>query len=77
LQSISTARDYMVTTYRGVHDLIAKGVPLRGFFAEALGRKDGINKGKAARLISVIPRLERCSQRLLLARVRPLPTGLP
>lgn len=39
-------QDYLVTTYRGVHDYIAKGVPLRGFFAEALGRADGLNKGK-------------------------------
>ncbi|KRB82997.1 hypothetical protein ASE00_13485 [Sphingomonas sp. Root710] len=38
--------DYMVTTYRGIHDLVAKGVPLRGLFAEMLGRADGVNKGK-------------------------------
>src|SRR5690606_20716887 len=41
-----TASDFLVTTYRGVHDYIAKGVPLRGFFAEALGRSSGVNKGK-------------------------------
>ncbi len=39
-------RDYMVTTYRGIHDQVAKGVPLVGLFAEALGRIDGVNKGK-------------------------------
>jgi 2-oxoisovalerate dehydrogenase E1 component len=38
--------DYMVTTYRGLHDLVAKGVPLRGLFAEMLGRADGVNRGK-------------------------------
>lgn len=38
--------DYMVTTYRGIHDLVAKGLPLRGLFAEAMGRADGVNKGK-------------------------------
>lgn len=38
--------DYMVTIYRGIHDQVAKGVPLRGLFAEALGRIDGVNKGK-------------------------------
>ena len=41
-----TKNDYLVTTYRGVHDHIAKGVPLRGLFAEALGRAVGLNKGK-------------------------------
>lgn len=40
------ARDYMVTTYRGIHDQVAKGVPLAGLFCEALGRLDGVNKGK-------------------------------
>ena len=27
--------DYMVTIYRGIHDQVAKGVPLKGLFAEA------------------------------------------
>ena len=40
------ARDYMVTNYRGVHDQVAKGVPLAGLFAEALAREGGVNKGK-------------------------------
>jgi 2-oxoisovalerate dehydrogenase E1 component len=39
-------RDYMVTTYRGIHDQVAKGVPLAGLFSEALGRLNGVNKGK-------------------------------
>jgi len=41
-----TKDDHMVTIYRGIHDQVAKGVPLKGLFAEALGRKDGVNKGK-------------------------------
>jgi len=41
-----TEEDYMVTIYRGIHDQVAKGVPLKGLFAEALGRVDGVNKGK-------------------------------
>jgi pyruvate dehydrogenase E1 component alpha subunit len=40
------ADDYMVTTYRGLHDQLAKGVPLRGLWAEFLGRADGTCKGK-------------------------------
>lgn len=46
LSQLITARDYMVTTYRGIHDQVAKGVSLTGLFAEALGRIDGVNKGK-------------------------------
>lgn len=41
-----TSEDHMVTIYRGIHDQVAKGVPLKGLFAEALGRIDGVNKGK-------------------------------
>lgn len=41
-----TREDCMLTTYRGIHDQVAKGVPLKGLFAEAMGRVDGVNKGK-------------------------------
>ncbi|MFT3930776.1 MAG: thiamine pyrophosphate-dependent enzyme [Spongiibacteraceae bacterium] len=41
-----TSEDHMVTIYRGIHDQVAKGVPLKGLFAEALGRIGGVNKGK-------------------------------
>ncbi len=41
-----SSEDHMVTIYRGIHDQVAKGVPLKGLFAEALGRIDGVNKGK-------------------------------
>lgn len=46
ISQLITARDYMVTTYRGIHDQVAKGVDLQGMFAEALGREGGLNKGK-------------------------------
>lgn len=38
--------DYVVTTYRGLHDQIAKGVPLRDLWAEYLGRAAGTCRGK-------------------------------
>jgi acetoin:2,6-dichlorophenolindophenol oxidoreductase subunit alpha len=38
--------DMVVTTHRGLHDQIAKGVPLRGLWAELLGRATGTGKGK-------------------------------
>ncbi|MCB2078703.1 MAG: hypothetical protein KDE55_13525 [Novosphingobium sp.] len=46
ISQLTTERDYMITTYRGIHDQVAKGVDLYGMFAEALGRQDGVNKGK-------------------------------
>jgi pyruvate dehydrogenase E1 component alpha subunit len=38
--------DYVVTTYRGLHDEIAKGAPLREVLAEMVGRATGTCKGK-------------------------------
>ncbi len=38
--------DYMVTTYRGLHDCIAKGVPLPDLLAEMCGKRSGTSKGK-------------------------------
>jgi pyruvate dehydrogenase E1 component alpha subunit len=38
--------DYLVTTYRGQHDQIAKGVPLDLLFAEVAGKVTGTCKGK-------------------------------
>lgn len=38
--------DYVLTTYRGLHDHIAKGVDLKALFAEFLGRAAGTCKGK-------------------------------
>ncbi|HKY91581.1 MAG TPA: thiamine pyrophosphate-dependent dehydrogenase E1 component subunit alpha [Nevskiaceae bacterium] len=38
--------DYLVTTYRGIHDQIAKGIPLKALFAEYHGKQTGACKGK-------------------------------
>jgi pyruvate dehydrogenase E1 component alpha subunit len=38
--------DAMVTTYRGMHDCIAKGVPLDELIAEMCGKVTGTSKGK-------------------------------
>jgi pyruvate dehydrogenase E1 component alpha subunit len=38
--------DRLVTTYRGLHDLIAKGVPLEEVIGEVLGRTIGASRGK-------------------------------
>jgi TPP-dependent pyruvate/acetoin dehydrogenase alpha subunit len=41
-----TAEDYLVTIYRGIHDMIAKGVPPKLIWAELAGRITGACKGK-------------------------------
>jgi len=38
--------DYLVTTYRGLHDSLAKGVPSRLLWAEFAGKRTGTCKGK-------------------------------
>lgn len=38
--------DQLVTTYRGLHDLIGKGVPLEEIYGEMMGRNAGASRGK-------------------------------
>lgn len=38
--------DYVCTIYRGIHDSLAKGVPMKGLWAELAGRATGTCKGK-------------------------------
>jgi len=38
--------DYICTIYRGIHDMLAKGMPLKQLWAEVAGREDGTCKGK-------------------------------
>ena len=40
------ATDYLVCTYRGIHNQLAKGMPLRQLFAEYYGKATGTCKGK-------------------------------
>ncbi len=39
--------DQLVATYRGLGDVVAKGIDLPGSFGEILGRETGLSKGKA------------------------------
>jgi len=41
-----TDDDYICTIYRGTHDMLAKGVPLKDLWAELAGRVTGTCKGK-------------------------------
>jgi pyruvate dehydrogenase E1 component alpha subunit len=38
--------DYICTIYRGIHDMLAKGVPLKELWAELAGKVTGTCKGK-------------------------------
>jgi pyruvate dehydrogenase E1 component alpha subunit len=41
-----TQQDYLVTIYRGIHDMLGKGVPLKPLWAELAGKVTGTCKGK-------------------------------
>ncbi len=41
-----TDQDYLCTIYRGIHDMLAKGLPLKDLWAEIAGRVKGTCKGK-------------------------------
>ena len=38
--------DYVCTIYRGIHDMLAKGVPMKQLWAEIAGKVTGTCKGK-------------------------------
>ena len=44
--SVLKPDDYVVTTYRVIHDIVAKGAPLKEIMAEMYGRQTGSCKGK-------------------------------
>ena len=41
-----TDEDYICTIYRGIHDMLAKGVPVKELWAEMAGKVTGTCKGK-------------------------------
>jgi TPP-dependent pyruvate/acetoin dehydrogenase alpha subunit len=47
--------DRLVTTYRGIHDLVAKGVPLRELIGEILGFTVGASRGKGGTMHITCP----------------------
>jgi pyruvate dehydrogenase E1 component alpha subunit len=51
-----TDEDYWVTIYRGIHDMLAKGMPLNDLWAEIAGRVDGTCKGKGGPMHLTYPR---------------------
>lgn len=51
-----TDDDYLVTIYRGIHDMLAKGMPLNDLWAEIAGRVDGTCKGKGGPMHLTYPK---------------------
>src|SRR6266581_7308462 len=49
--------DYLVTMYRGIHDQLAKGMPLRQLCAEYYGKATGTCKGKGGPMHITYPEL--------------------
>ncbi len=46
IASLLNTDDYLVTTYRVIHDIVAKGSPMREILAEMYGKESGTSKGK-------------------------------
>ena len=76
LSTLTTERDYMVSIYRGVHDQVAKGVPLREMFAEALGRGEGLNKGKGGTAHLCCPQVGSMLTTAIVGSGPPIANGL-
>ena len=51
-----TDEDYICTIYRGIHDMLAKGLPLNDLWAELAGRVDGTCKGKGGPMHLTYPK---------------------
>lgn len=49
--------DYLCTIYRGIHDMLAKGMPLKALWAELAGRETGTCKGKGGPMHITYPKL--------------------
>ena len=47
--------DYLCTVYRGIHDMLAKGLPLKELWAEMAGRVTGTCKGKGGAMHLTFP----------------------
>jgi acetoin:2,6-dichlorophenolindophenol oxidoreductase subunit alpha len=48
--------DYLCTIYRGIHDMLAKGMPLKDLWSEVAGRVDGTCKGKGGPMHLTYPK---------------------
>lgn len=70
------ADDYLCTIYRGLHDAIAKGVPLKALWAELLGRSTGTCKGKGGPMHITHPESGLMVTTGIVGSSMPIATGL-
>jgi acetoin:2,6-dichlorophenolindophenol oxidoreductase subunit alpha len=63
--------DYICTIYRGIHDMLAKGVPMKLLWAEIAGKVTGTCKGKGGPMH--ITHHDRYRRQLDADRQRPRP----
>lgn len=55
LGTVLRTDDQLITTYRGLHDQLAKGVPLGPLVAEILTRRRGVNAGRGGAMHIAYP----------------------
>jgi pyruvate dehydrogenase E1 component alpha subunit len=70
------ASDYIVTTYRGIHDQLAKGMPLRELCAEYYGKATGTCKGKGGPMHITYPKAGIMVTTGVVGSGLPIATGL-
>jgi acetoin:2,6-dichlorophenolindophenol oxidoreductase subunit alpha len=68
--------DYITTTYRGMHDTIAKGANLREVIAEIIGRATGTCKGKGGIMHLSDPRVGVMATSGIVGGAIPIANGL-
>jgi pyruvate dehydrogenase E1 component alpha subunit len=71
-----TQADYVCTTYRGVHDQLAKGVPARVIWAEYAGRTTGSCKGKGGPMHITYPTVGVMVTTGIVGSTMPIAVGL-
>jgi pyruvate/2-oxoglutarate/acetoin dehydrogenase E1 component/TPP-dependent pyruvate/acetoin dehydrogenase alpha subunit len=68
--------DQLITTYRGIHDEIAKGVPLEVLWGEALGKRSGASKGKGGPMHPCLPEVGMLLSSGIVAGGLPIANGV-
>ncbi len=68
--------DYVLTTYRGIHDVVAKGTPMDEIMAEILGRMTGTSKGKGGPMHLSDPNCGLMVTTGIVGATLPISTGL-
>ena len=71
-----TGDDYITTTYRGLHDTLAKGAPVREVIAEIIGRSGGTSKGKGGIMHLSDPRVGVMATSGIVGGAIPIANGL-